>query len=96
MMTQMAGGMGLPGARAMSKKAKGRQQQLQARKNAKGKKGRKGGPARQPGDRTVVDAGAPVAGAQDLQSLLGASGLPPGTQLPDLSALRFGKKKQLP
>jgi len=94
MMTQMAGGMGMPGARSMSKKAKGRQQQLQARKNVKGKKGRKGGQGRQPGaSRAGPDSGGPVAAAQDLNQLLGASGLPPGMQMPDLSALRFGKKK---
>ncbi|MGI8628517.1 MAG: signal recognition particle protein, partial [Geodermatophilaceae bacterium] len=94
MMTQMTGGMGLPGARGMSKKAKGRQQQLQARKNAKGKKGKKGGPVRQPGGARVgLDQAGPAAGAQDLNQLLNASGLPPGMQLPDLSTLRFGKKK---
>ncbi len=95
MMTQMAGGMGLPGARAMSKKAKGRQQQLQARKNAKGKKGRKGGQQRQLGGapRTGADQPGPTGARPDLDQLLGASGLPPGMQMPDLSALRFGKKK---
>jgi signal recognition particle subunit SRP54 len=95
MMTQMAGGMGMPGARSMSKKAKGRQQQLQARKSAKGKKGKKrGGQARQPGVVRAGDhSGGSAAPGQDLNQLLGASGLPPGMQLPDLSALRFGKKK---
>ncbi len=81
MMQQMAGGMGLPGMpgvrRTSSRKSAG--------KKGKGKKGRRsGGPGpRQPG-------GVPGALPPGYTGG-GLPGLPPGTELPDLSKLKFPK-----
>jgi signal recognition particle subunit SRP54 len=96
MMGQMAGSMGLPGMGPMSKKARGRQMQAQARgKNAKKGKGKaKGGPARRaigaPGGTPgggfpgLPGGGMPGGGVPG-----GLPGLPPGQGLPDLTKLRF-------
>jgi signal recognition particle subunit SRP54 len=81
MMAQMAGGMGLPGMRRQSKKAKGK----------KGKKGGKavrgGATPRMPGGFPGVPGGLPPGGMPK-----GMPQLPPGTNLPDLTKLKFPKK----
>ncbi|MPQ97275.1 signal recognition particle protein [Modestobacter sp. I12A-02628] len=94
MMGQMAGSMGMPGMGPMSKKQRGRQNQVPARK--KGKKGKPvrrtigagGGPgaagalpAGRPGGMPSLPPGALPPGAMP--------SLPPGQQLPDLTKLRF-------
>jgi signal recognition particle subunit SRP54 len=76
MMKQMAGGMGLPGARRATKKAKG-------------KKGKKAGagkprPAGAPRQPTVLPPGMPGGGFPGAMPQL-----PPGVSLPDLSKLKF-------
>jgi signal recognition particle subunit SRP54 len=85
MMSQMAGSMGLPGMGPMSKKARGRQMQAQAKKGKKGKGKAKGGPARRPmGAPALPPGGLPGGGFPG-----GMPGLPPGQGLPDLTKLRF-------
>ncbi|MGY5885474.1 signal recognition particle protein [Modestobacter lacusdianchii] len=93
MMGQMAGSMGMPGMGPMSKKQRGRQNQVQARgKGKKGKGGKKGGPARRP-------IGAPGAMGGGFPGQLpggapgGLPGLPPGQAMPDLSKLDFSQFK---
>nr|MBA3252182.1 signal recognition particle protein [Geodermatophilaceae bacterium] len=81
MMTQMAGGMGLPGMRrSATRKSAG--------KKGKGKKGnRRGGgptPPRLPG-------GMPAGFPGGLAGGMPGGGLPPGTPMPDLSKLKFPK-----
>jgi signal recognition particle subunit SRP54 len=83
MMARMTGGMGLPGARRNSNKNN--------RKNKKGKNKQAGRgptqprmPAGMPG-LTGMPGGFPTGGAA------GFPGLPPGTELPDLSKLKFPK-----
>jgi signal recognition particle subunit SRP54 len=91
MMGQMAGSMGLPGMGPMSKKARGRQMQAQARgKGKKGKGGKgKGGPARRPmGAPGGLPGGLPGGGFPG-----GMPSLPPGQGLPDLSQLNFDQFK---
>jgi signal recognition particle subunit SRP54 len=90
MMSQMAGSMGLPGMGPMSKKARGRQMQAQAKKGKKGKGKAKGGPARRPmGAPALPPGGLPGGGFPGGGFAGGVPGLPPGQQLPDLSKLRF-------
>jgi signal recognition particle subunit SRP54 len=83
MMAQMAGGMGLPGARRQTKKGKG-------------KKGKKGGgkavrggatPPRMPGGFPGMPPGGMPKGMPK-----GVPQIPPGTNLPDLTKLKFPKK----
>jgi signal recognition particle subunit SRP54 len=91
MMGQMAGSMGLPGMGPMSKKARGRQMQAQARSKG-GKKGKgkaKGGPARRP----IGAPGGMPGGGLPGQLPGGMPGLPPGQALPDLSKLDFSQFK---
>ena len=81
MMTQIAGGMGLPGMRrSATRKSAG--------KKGKGKKGnRRGGgptPPRLPG-------GMPAGFPGGLAGGMPGGGLPPGTPMPDLSKLKFPK-----
>ena len=91
MMSQMAGGMGLPGMGPMSKKARGRQMQAQSKKGKKGKGG-KGGPARRPMGAPGLP---PAAAARRLPGGLpgGMPTLPPGQELPDLTKLNFDQFK---
>jgi len=89
MMGQMAGSMGMPGIGPMSKKQRGRQNQVPARK--KGKKG-KGGPARRPiGAGGGMPPGGGFGGGGGMPALPpgGLPGMAPGQQLPDLTKLRF-------
>jgi len=91
MMGQMAGSMGMPGMGPMSKKQRGRQNQVQARgKNGKKGKGKgKGGPARRP-----IGAPGGLPGQLPGGQLPGnLPGLPPGQGLPDLSKLDFSQFK---
>jgi signal recognition particle subunit SRP54 len=90
MMGQMAGSMGLPGMGPMSKKARGRQMQAQAKKGKKGKGGKaKGGPARRPmGAPALPPGGLPGGGFPG-----GMPGLPQGQGLPDLTKLNFDQFK---
>jgi signal recognition particle subunit SRP54 len=97
MMGQMAGSMGLPGMGPMSKKARGRQMQAQAKKGKKGKgKGgaakKGGGPARRPVGAPALPPGAgnPFGGGFPGGAMPGGMpGLPPGQGLPDLTKLTF-------
>ncbi len=90
MMGQMAGSMGLPGVGPMSKKARGRQMQAQARGKGKKGKGKKGGGARRP---TAAPGLPPGAGFPGGGFPGGMPGLPPGQGLPDLSKLNFDQFK---
>ncbi|CAN5246135.1 signal recognition particle protein [soil metagenome] len=78
MMQQMAGGMGMPGMPGARRQAS----RKSSGKKGKGKKGRKGGPT-------------PPRMPSGMPGGFGAGGLPPslppGTQLPDLSKLKFPK-----
>jgi signal recognition particle subunit SRP54 len=89
MMSQMAGSMGLPGMGPMSKKARGRQMQAQAKKGkkGKGKAGVKKGPAqaRRPMGAPALPPGGLPGGGFPGQ----LPGLPPGQGLPDLTKLNF-------
>jgi signal recognition particle subunit SRP54 len=93
MMSQMAGSMGLPGMGPMSKKARGRQMQAQAKKGkkGKGKAGSKKSPAqaRRPmGAPALPPGGLPGGGLPG-----GMPGLPQGQGLPDLTKLNFDQFK---
>jgi signal recognition particle subunit SRP54 len=93
----MAGSMGLPGMGPMSKKQRGRQNQVQARgKGKKGKGGKKSGPARRPigAPGGMGGAGMPGTGGQLPGGMPGGvPGLPPGQGLPDLTKLDFTQFK---
>ena len=94
MMGQMAGSMGMPGMGPMSKKQRGRQNQVPARKKGKGGKGK---PARRAigsgaGGGGGLPPALPTGGGLPGGGFPGAGvpGLPPGQQLPDLTKLDFG------
>jgi len=85
MMQQMAGGLGLPGMPGMRRSSS----RKSAGKKGKGKKGRRGGgptPPRLPGGMPAGFPGFPGGPGGGMPA-----GLPPGTQLPDLSKLKFPK-----
>ncbi|MBV9823358.1 MAG: signal recognition particle protein [Actinobacteria bacterium] len=88
MMARMTGGMGLPGARRNTKNN---------RKNKKGKNKQAGrGPSqpRMPAGLSGLGGGMPggfPSGGGGFPSGGGFPGLPPGTELPDLSKLKFPK-----
>jgi signal recognition particle subunit SRP54 len=86
MMMRMTGGMGMPGARRNNRNAKGK-------KGKKGKNKQAGRGATQPRMPAGFSGmGGLPGGAAGLPGGFGGMpGLPPGTELPDLSKLKFPK-----
>jgi signal recognition particle subunit SRP54 len=89
MMMQMAGGMGMPGARRNARNAKGRK----APKKGKNKQAGRGSSQTRSTGSAPARNGLPGGAVGGVPGGFGGLGqLPAGTQLPDLSKLKFPKQ----